>query len=138
MSWTKSQKIGVKSSMEFLTSIFFLAVGYFGGYLQGKAVGKQHAQPLTEAVLQTAQTVSQAFDKPVDNTVSAGVIKRPTAQQIVLRNEPNQVKEAKQAMRESLDAIPELQEAKELLAKQKANKVGGFRPLVDRNMEIYE
>lgn len=38
-----------------------------------------------------------------------GIMKRPSASQLAARNEPPEVREAKQAMKEALDKMPEMQ-----------------------------
>lgn len=43
------------------------------------------------------------------STLKVGVLKRPTASQLTERHEPRQTREGKQAMKEALDQIKELQ-----------------------------
>lgn len=84
------------------------ALGFLAGYCSPK-----------DDVIKTTKELERLARIPTaqDNTVKPGIIHRPTAKQLADRNLPKSVKEGREAMRETLDQIPELQEHKEALKK---------------------
>lgn len=97
-----------------LIGIIILIVGYILGYTAGYINGKGISAGVIAQDIQT--TISRGIKKIMpDNRIRPGIIKRPTAQELLARKEPIEVKQAKEAVKESLDQIPELQEHKRAL-----------------------
>ncbi len=65
------------------------------------------------------QSFKNKLKNDVVNTVQPGIVKRPTAGELLAKDIPMEKKEADNAMKESLDQIPELREAKKILEEQK-------------------
>lgn len=88
-------------------------IGYIAGYFNGK-----HQDSL-EAVVDILGKTTTSIKNKVKPTMQTGVIKNPTAKDLYERKLPNHVREGKQAMKETLDKIPELQKAKEYVQQLK-------------------
>lgn len=57
---------------------------------------------------------------PTDKELKVGAIKRPSAQQLYIKNLPEDKKIQQSAIKDSLDNIPELVRAKELIEERRA------------------
>jgi len=77
-----------------------------------------HAPTIPQQV-KNIQSFKNKLKNDVTNTVQPGIVKRPSAGELLAKDEPPEKKEADSAMRESLDQIPELREAKKILEEQK-------------------
>ncbi len=99
----------------FIEILLTVSLVYGAGYLHGKNKGIEEA--VEDIVHESSSTIKKVMPH---KTVNPGVIRRPTARELINRNEPIKIKQAKEAMKESLDEIPELQEHKRLV--QEYNK----------------
>lgn len=61
------------------------------------------------------KTIKETLKQSVTDTVKPGSVHRPTAGELMAKDQPDSKKGTDTAMRESLDAIPELREAKKIL-----------------------
>ena len=91
--------------------ILFLCflITYLIGFIAGWLVNKPQAE---EAVGSTLSRVKKLLP---DNRIKPGIIRRPTAQDLEKRNIPEKVKQGHEAMIETLNKIPELQEMRKEL-----------------------
>lgn len=95
----------------FIITIASLLIGYFLGKSQGNELDNlldmiQQGKVLTTKQLERAGILAKS-------EIPTGQIKPKTAQDIQFKNRPTQEKEGMQAMRDTLDGIPELKKAKE-------------------------
>jgi hypothetical protein len=102
----------------------FLVIGdvyIINNETQAAEFDKPAAKPLPN-IPQTVKNITSFKDKlknDVTETVKPGIIRRPTAGELLAKDEPEIKKEADAAIKETLDQIPELREAKKLLEEQK-------------------
>lgn len=93
---------------------FLFLLTYFLGYFAGYFHGNKHedleevVDKMGKTILVARKRVKEAFTP----TMKTGVIKPPTAKTIQERNLPQSVKDSRQAMKDTLDSIPDLAEAK--------------------------
>lgn len=83
---------------------------------------KLDEKPDVPNVAQTVKDITSFKNKlknDVTRVVQPGSIKRPNVGELLAKDEPPIKKETDNALRETLDKIPELQEAKEYLAQQR-------------------
>lgn len=99
--------------MMFITieSIIWFCIGFFCGYISQKEKIDTYTKTTYDEFVRRARELGRPPIQP-------GIIHRPSANQLKLRSEPTIVREEKQAIRESLDQIPELQEHRRLLQEQ--------------------
>lgn len=90
-----------------LTIVTFL-LGVWIGYMWGKQT----------TIDKTIQTLSKHISKPFRDELKVGAVKRPNVVQLNNLQEPASMREGKEAIKEALDQIPEIQEHKRILAEQ--------------------
>lgn len=69
----------------------------------------------------TKQTVLEEETKPtkLKDTIPVGALKRPSVKELNLRNRTKEEKDGEEAVKESLDKIPELQEHKKKVEEER-------------------
>jgi len=98
------------------TIILFFLFGIFAGFFFGMYIFKEEKHDKT--TIKEEPLRDNPLYESIDR-VGVGVIRRPDAKEIKKREEPKKVKEGKEAMKETLDKVPELQKAKEYIKKYK-------------------
>ncbi|MBU6501159.1 MAG: hypothetical protein KGJ89_05320 [Patescibacteria group bacterium] len=98
---------------------FFLVFGTILGIAIGFYFGLRiNVEEIRKDKKHIADIITNALDQ-VDSDLQVGVLRRPSAHEVFLRNEDDKKKASKKAMKETLDTIPELKKAREAAAKQK-------------------
>lgn len=90
---------------QYLLTMITLAIGIWIGYMLGKQ----------QTLDKTIQTLAQHISKPFHKGITPGGIKRPNVIQYNKLNEPAKMRESKEAIKQALDQIPEIQEHKRIL-----------------------
>lgn len=85
-------------------SLLFLFIGY--------AFGRMSNKTIEESVREAKNGVKAILP---DQTIKPGIIKRPSAQELHRRNLPEYKKQEHNAVKETLDGVPDLVKAKEYL-----------------------
>ena len=80
-------------------------------FLLGYYIGNKGSQ-IHEDILGSVKNLKKIIDK---KNIPSGVVRRPSAQKLHIMNEPAKIREGKNAMKDVLDEIPELREARERL-----------------------
>ena len=78
------------------------------GYVLGRNSSSSPQEGITAGLKRGLDFTKTAFELDL----KPGPIRRPTAKQLAKRNEPEKARQAKEATKEALDQIPELQQAK--------------------------
>lgn len=101
---------------------FFLAclTTYFLGFIAGYMANKEQVTNLRQSVTSTMRQLPLIHQTPHSIT---GAIAKKTPQQLAERRDPQQ-REAIEAMRDTLDNVPELVKAKEALQEAKKAEYG--------------
>lgn len=105
----------------FLEQVFFYIAGFLAGYFAACAHRKQQIDG-PSLVSKVKNSFEAAKNRIEESRIPTGQIKPKTAQDIYQKNRPQIEKEGLQAVKETLDAIPELVEHKKLL--EQAKKIG--------------
>lgn len=93
----------------FIEFLLVYCIGFVAGYLTNKT----QTEVAVDKILQNAKKMFP------DNSLKAGIIRRPTAKDLEKRNLPQKIKETRDAMVETLDKIPELQEMRKALGEHR-------------------
>lgn len=92
-----------------ITTFFLFLIVYFIGYLAGYF----NNHNVEKILSQTGQNISQGIKKILpDNRIKPGILKRPSVKELADRKVPQSVKDGREAMKETLEQIPELVEHK--------------------------
>ncbi len=96
----------------------FLVIGDI--YILNSDTPKEQSSATKELPKQVEQlkSIKETIKRSVTETIRPGVIHRPTAGELLAKDEPEIKKEADNALRETLEKVPELVAAKKYLQEQ--------------------
>lgn len=75
--------------------------------------------PNVKATIKDITSFKNKLKNEVTNTVKPGIIHRPTPGELLAKDEPEIKKQADHALRDTLDQVPQLRQAREFLESQK-------------------
>lgn len=98
----------------------FLVIGdvyIINNEVDKNAYEKVNNKPTTDIpkAIKQITDFKDTLKQTVTNTVKPGVVHRPSAGELMAKEVPTERKEADEALKDTLDQIPELQEAKRVL-----------------------
>jgi len=97
-----------------ISYVIIYFIGYFAGYTANK--------DKTIEILENGKLVIKKLTHQQTQTIPTGRIKPPSAQEVWLKNQPIEKREARQAMKETLDNDLILAEHRRILEQQKHTK----------------
>lgn len=103
-----------------ITTWLLSLITFCSGLILGLYLGKNGHE------LPTVKEVQKEIKKRITPTVPAGIIRRPSAQDLLDRKAPQSIREEREEMKKTLDNVPELKEAKDKLQNEYNKSVRGI------------
>jgi hypothetical protein len=94
-----------------ISFVIMYLIGFFAGYMVNK--------DKTIEVMENGKLVIKKLSRQQATTIPTGRIEPPTAKQQWLKNQPIEKREAREAVKETLDTDPILAEHRRILEQQK-------------------